>query len=197
MIALGYLPLLHLLLVFASAAAPPASGRTRAALALAALYLLPPLAARACGKPLPLPRGRVGLDDPGFLAWWLSAQWQVVFNRLPMLEEALRLVPGAYSAWLRLWGSRVGALVYWSPGVVVLDRGLVEVGDRVVFGAGVRINPHALLSRDGHACLVVAPVRIGAGALVGGHALLTPGVEIAAGAASPPFRLVKVRGAAR
>ncbi|HEV8254239.1 MAG TPA: acyl transferase [Vicinamibacteria bacterium] len=197
LLVLGYLPLLHVLLVAACAALLPVTGAMRALLALASLYLMPPLAARLGARLVPLPRGRVDLDDPGFLAWWLSAQWQVVFNRLPALEEALRLVPGAYSAWLRLWGSRVGALVYWSPGVVVLDRGLVEVGDRVVFGAGVRINSHALLTRNGRGCLVVAPIRIGRGAMVGGHSLLTPGVEIAEGAASPPFRLVKVVGAAR
>lgn len=197
MIAFGYLPLLHVALVVACAWAGPGGPLGRAAASAFALYLLPPLAARLCAVLLPLPQGRVDLEHRGFLAWWLSAQWQVVFNRLPMLEEVLRLVPGMYSAWLRLWGARVGSLVYWSPGVAVLDRGLVEVGDRVVFGAGVRISGHVLLSADGRGSLVVAPIRIGRGAMVGGHSLLTAGVEIAAGASSPAFRLVKVVGALR
>jgi hypothetical protein len=197
MIALGYLPLLHVALVVACACAVPGGPFWRGAAAFFALYVLPPLAARLCAVLMPLPHGRVDLEDRGFLAWWLSAQWQVVFNRLPMLDEAFRLLPGVYSAWLRLWGSRVGSLVYWSPGVVVLDRGLVEVGDRVVFGAGVRISGHALLIADGRGSLVVAPVRIGRSALVGAHSVLTPGVEIAAGAASPAFRLVKVTGGLR
>jgi hypothetical protein len=197
MIALGYLPLLHIALVVVCAWAGPGGPVWRAAGAAFALYLLPPLAARLCSILLPLPRGRVDLDHPGLLAWWLSAQWQVVFNRLPMLEEVLRLVPGVYSAWLRLWGAKVGSLVYWSPGVWVLDRGLVEVGDRVVFGAAVRLSPHALLSADGRESLAVLPIRIGAGAMVGGHSLLTPGVEIAPGATSPAFRLVKIVGGLR
>jgi hypothetical protein len=197
MIALGYLPLLHVALVVTCAWAGPGGPVWRGAEAASALYLFPPLAARLCAVLLPLPQGRVDLEQRGFLAWWLSAQWQVVFNRLPILEEVLRLLPGVYSAWLRLWGARVGSLVYWSPGVWVLDRGLLEVGDRVVFGAGVRISPHALLSEDGRGSLAVAHIRIGRGAMVGAHSLLTPGVEIAAGTSSPAFRLVKVVGGLR
>ena len=55
----------------------------------------------------------------------------------------------------------------------------------MVFGTGVRISPHALLSADGRGSLAVAPIRIGRGAMVGGHSLLTPGVEIAAGDLQP------------
>src|SRR5262249_524618 len=77
------------------------------------------------------------------------------------------------------WGGRVGSLVYWSPGVEVLDRGLLEVGDRVVFGAGVRLASHVLVpGKDGRARIVIAPIRIGRGALVGAYSVLTPGVEV-------------------
>lgn len=196
MIALGYLPLAHLVAV-AAAGTLPTGPAGRVAGAVATLFLVPPLAARLCAVLWPLPRGRVALEDAGFLAWWLSAQWQAVFNRLPLLEEVLRLVPGLYSSWLRLWGARVGSLVYWSPGVVVLDRGLVEVGDRVVIGAGARLSGHALLRGEGRGSLVVRPVRIGRGALVGGHSVLTPGAEIEAGTSSPPFRLIKPTGGLR
>ena len=57
-------------------------------------------------------------------------QLQVLYSAFP----ALRLVPGLYSAWLRLWGSRVGRAVYWTPQVKITDRGLLKVGDGVVFG---------------------------------------------------------------
>ncbi len=60
------------------------------------------------------------------------------------MEEILRLIPGLYSFWLRAWGSRVGKLTYWAPQTVILDRGFLEIGDHVIFGAGVRINPHVM-----------------------------------------------------
>jgi len=98
------------------------------------------------------------------------------------------MVPGVYSLWLRLWGSRVGKLTYWAPGTVILDRGFLDIGDNVVFGAGVRLNPH-VMEND----LRLARVKIGDGAMIGGYSLLTAGTEIAAGEAtrafliSPPF----------
>jgi hypothetical protein len=192
MLALGFLPLLHLVAVAAAAAWAPGGPAGRLAAALVVLYLLPPLAARAGAWLMPLPSGEVGTDEHGFLAWWLSAQWQVVFSRVRLLEEALRLVPGLYSAWLRLWGSRVGSLVYWSPGVELLDRGLVEIGDRVVFGAGVRLAGHVLLpGAEGRARLLVGPVKIGREALVGAYSVLVPGAEVLEGSSSPPLRLLR------
>jgi hypothetical protein len=199
MVLLGFVPLLHVLAVVAAAVWLPAGPGARVAVALAVLYLLPPLAARAGALVRPLPRGEVDLDDPAFLAWWFCAQWQVVFNRLRVLEEALRLLPGAYSAWLRLWGARVGSLVYWSPGVELLDRGQLEVGDRVVFGVGVRLAGHVLVpSPDGRARLLLGPVKIGPGALVGAYSVLTPGAAVPDGSTSPPLRLWRPsRGALR
>lgn len=192
MVVLGFIPLAHVLAVVAAAAWIPGGVAARAAAALAVLYVLPPLAARAGALLMPLPRGEMGLDDPRFLAWWLSAQWQVVFSRVRLLEELLRLVPGAYSLWLRAWGARVGSLVYWSPGVEALDRGLLDIGDRVVFGAGVRMAGHVLLpGPDGRARILIAPVTIGRGALVGAYSVLTPGVDVSDGSVSPPLRLLR------
>lgn len=161
--------------------------------AAAVLYLLPPLAARlltaACGKPA----GRYAPTDAAFLSWWVTLQLQTLFLRLPFLEELLRLVPGLYSAWLRLWGSRIGARVYWSAGTVVLDRGYLDIGDGVVFGAGVRLNGHVLAKEEGRLTLIVDVVRVGAGAAVGGYSLLTAGTEVAPGETlracllSPPY----------
>ena len=91
MIALGFLPVLHALSVAAAALWFPGPGSLRACVALAALYLLPPLAARASALLLPVPRGYVGLDETRFLGWWLASQWQVIFNRLRLLEEALQI----------------------------------------------------------------------------------------------------------
>ena len=108
-----------------------------------------------------------------------------------MLEETIRMIPGLYSLWLRLWGARVGALVYWSPGVVILDRPLVRIGKRVIFGIGVRLNPHVLAPNGPRRmALYLSPIAIGDDALVGGYSLLLPGCEVADGEVTPPFRTI-------
>jgi len=100
-------------------------------------------------------------------------------------------VPGVYSLWLRLWGSRIGALVYWSPGVTILDRSLLRVGSRVIFGVGVRVSAHVLApSADGRPSLHVAPISIGDDVLVGAHSCLLPGCVIGDGEVTPPFRSI-------
>ena len=125
------------------------------------------------------------------MIWWFTSQWQVIFNRLPWIEEIIRLTPGLYSFWLRLWGARIGKFVYWTPGLQILDRPLLDIGDRVVFGAGVKINPHIIMpNRNGQLALLVAPVRIGADALVGGYSLLLAGSWIGPGEASPGKRIL-------
>lgn len=156
------------------------------------LYLLPPLGCRVTSllwKPEP---GRNSVTSGAFLRWWLSAQWQVIFNRLPMLEELLRIVPGVYSVWLRLWGASIGSLIYWSPGVAVLDRPFVNIGSRVVFGAGVRLNPHVIIPGKGRdAQLWLAPVTLGDDSLIGGYSLITAGSTIPAGLSLPAGKYVR------
>jgi hypothetical protein len=193
MLLLNLFPLAHLCALVAIALAELPVWE-RVAGVLVTLLILPPLLARLVHALAPLPHGRISVESGGFLAWWATAQFQIVFNRLPMIEELLRMVPGVYSNWLRLWGSRVGRLTYWSPGMVVLDREYLDLGDDVVFGAGVRLNGHVILrNRDGRLELAVAPIKIGSGAAIGGYSLLTAGTEVAAGEStrahllSPPF----------
>jgi len=97
-----------------------------------------------------------------------------------MLEEILRLVPGLYSFWLRLWGAQIGRLTYWSAGLRILARSFLRIGDDVVFGAAVRLNPHVLAKNEhGQLELILATVIVGDRAIVGGYSLLTAGTEIA------------------
>jgi hypothetical protein len=193
MLLLNFFPLVHVSALVAIAFANLPAW-TRIAALLIALLILPPLLARLVHALAPLPPGRISVDSGGFLSWWATAQFQIIFNRLPMIEELLRMIPGLYSNWLRLWGSRIGRLTYWAPGMVVLDREYLDLGDDVVFGAGVRLNGHVILrNRQGRLELAVAPIKIGSGAAVGGYSLLTAGTEIAAGEStrahllSPPF----------
>lgn len=190
MVALGYIPFLHLAAVVATLALPLLGyfPRPWAWLALAVLYLAPPLASRAASLFVPLPEGRFDVGSREFLRWWFHAQWQVIFNRFPFLEEGLRMVPALYSLWLRLWGSRVGALVYWTAGVTVLDRPCLQIGDRVVFGAGVVMTPHTLMpDASRRLMLSIGPIVVGSDSLVGGGAVLAPGVKIGPGELVPAF----------
>jgi acetyltransferase-like isoleucine patch superfamily enzyme len=106
----------------------------------------------------------------------------------------LRLLPGLYSAWLRLWGAKVGRLTYWAPDVRILDRSLIEIGDDVIFGVGVCLSPH-LIAQDtsGITHLHLGPVCIGSGCRIGGYSQLTAGTivepeqALKAFSLSPPF----------
>ena len=193
MVAFGFIPAIHVVATITPLALA-AGGYTRwqmAWLSPLILFLAPPLLVRLSTVRRPFASGAVALDSRAFLHWWYSAQWQILFARLPFLEEVLRLVPGLYSMWLRLWGARIGSLIYWSPGVAVLDRPLVRVGSRVVFGVGVRLNAHVLAPDvRGLAALFVAPISIGDDALIGGYSLLLPGCVVAAGEVTPPYRSI-------
>lgn len=191
--AAGFVPLGHVmatvapLALAANGSLPWIAG---AAWSAAILLLVPPLAVRLTWRG-GMPPARSTVGGPTFLKWWFSAQWQVLFARLPFLEECLRLVPGLYSAWLRLWGARVGSLVYWSPGVRILDRQWLRIGSRVVVGAGARMNAHALARhRDGPVELFLGAITVEDDAVVGGYSLLLPGCEIAAGEMTPPLRSI-------
>jgi hypothetical protein len=184
MVLMGYIPLLHVSVVILVLILP-LFGVTpiwTVSLAPALLYLLPPVVVRATLAWRPLFDGRYDLHSPEFLVWWFTGQWQIVFNRLPFLEELLRLVPGLYSTWLRLWGAHIGKLVYWSPGVVVLDRPFLAVGSQAVFGIAARAHAHLICRgsrRD--AMLLLGQIRVGQESLIGGLSLLLPGVHIHGG----------------
>ena len=195
LLVFNFVPLIHvLLLVRIGLVEGPAWVRISAVILM--MYGVPPLVARVVQACIRIPEGRIEMGSVAFLGWWVTAQLQMIFNRLPMLEELLRLVPGLYSNWLRMWGSRIGRLTFWSPGVSVLDRGYLEIGDDVLFGAGVRLNGHVLQhDTNGALELALGRIRIGSGAFVGGYSLLTAGTEIAAGDStrayllSPPFTI--------
>lgn len=191
MILCGFIPLLHAAAVVTPAALVAAgfAGPRCLLLVPVVLYLAPPLVVRGCTLVRPLSPGAFRVGSGAFLWWWFTAQWQVIFARLPAFEEALRLVPGLYSTWLRAWGAHVGRFVYWSPGITITDRSLVRIGDRVVFGMGVRLNAHVLSpGADGSAHLYLAPVRVGRDSLVGGYSLLLAGCDVGPGEVTPPLK---------
>lgn len=176
----NYIPFLQVVLIAGTICLPWAACGWRMAAAAAELYLLPPVVARCILKLWPIREGRIAMPSRDYFVWWTVLNLQVVFCRLPALEELIRLIPGVYSAWLRLWGSRVGSFTYWAAGLRILDRGFLDIGSGVAFGAGVRINPHVVAENaDGQMELLLATVHIGDRAVIGGYALLTAGTRVA------------------
>ena len=160
----------------ATAALDP--GLATAVLLIAVVYLLPVACFRVHEALWPLAEGFSRLDTPEYSPWWGGHQFQVVYSAFPALEAALRIVPGAYSAWLRLWGSRVGRRVYWTPRVDITDRSLLDVGDDVVFGHLVACYAHLVKRQPDGVVLYVRRIQVGCGVLLGAACRLGPGVRI-------------------
>lgn len=147
---------------------------------LGILYVLPPLASRGVMALLPIRQTVIPVGSKEFFVWWFTLNLQMLFCRFPFLEELLRVIPTCYSFWLRLWGAKIGKLTYWAAGTTILDRPWLEIGDHVVFGAGVRLNAHVFTpDKQGKMILVLSPIKIGDRVTIGGYSLLVAGTEIA------------------
>ncbi|MBS1964152.1 MAG: hypothetical protein JST04_18210 [Bdellovibrionales bacterium] len=146
-------------------------------------YLLSPLvwtALKALFGPTPEGVFRIGKRAKGGNLWFLYYNLQSFYTSFPTFERALRLVPGLYSAWLRLWGSRIGKKVNWTAECQIVDRGHLEVGDRAFFGNRSYLSAHALKKTDDRYLLFVKKITVGADAMVSYSAHVGPGVRIGA-----------------
>jgi len=167
-------------------------------IALGGVYLFPPLCTRLILCLRPIRGSHISMTSPDFLTWWASLQLQIIFCRFPVLEEALRLVPGLYSLWLRLWGAKIGRLTYWAAGTLIMDRPFLQIGDDVLFGAGVRLSAHVIeQTKPGDQELLLGVIKIGSKCSIGGYSMLACGTVIEDGQAlkafslSPPFSIWK------
>lgn len=150
-----------------------------AAFLVFSIYFVPPLAHRLHGLIRPLEEGVCRLDAPHYSPWWASHKFQSIYEALPFLERVLRLLPGCYSAWLRIWGSEVGRRVYWAPTVEITDRSLITIGDDVVFGHRAACYGHLIRIKNGEMRLTVRRIRIGDRVFIGAGSRLGPGARIA------------------
>lgn len=165
---------------------------TRIVLALVWIYLVPPFLCRLVLWTFGVPLDR-GTKPEGttYKVWWWLTQVQMLFNRISVLEEILRLMPGAYGLWLNLWGSRVSLLAYWAPGVLPTDRYLLRIGRGAVLGTRSLISGHvATLSHEGAYWLTVAPVTVEDGAIIGAYVAVGPGCHIHAHEVVPAGRIL-------
>lgn len=173
-------PLTHWILILASTVQwirhPSLAGLI---LVLLVIYLLPPGLFRLYTFKYPIREGSWVLNPQRRNDWWIYFQLQMVYANTPVFESILRAIPYAYSAWLRLWGSKIGKGVYWTPNVEILDRHMMRIGDDVVFGHQAICSAHIVTrKRNGRLVLVLRAIEIGSNSLIGGEARIGPGVRI-------------------
>jgi len=154
------------------------------------LYLAPVIAFRMHQALWPIAIGDTPIGERRYVPWWGAHQIQVLYIAVPQLEAILRVIPGLYSAWLRLWGARVGKAVYWTPLIDIGDRSLLEIGDGVVFGHRATLYSHLISPKKGQLILFVKPICIGRGAFVGAGTVLGPGVLVHSGKLVPAGKIV-------
>jgi acetyltransferase-like isoleucine patch superfamily enzyme len=147
-------------------------------LLVGSLYGLPLLTYRLHQWRYPIVEGIHYLMDKGYNPWWGSHQIQTIYIVFPVLEKILQIIPGAFSAWLRLWGAEVGANVYWVPQIEIADRGLLKIGNNVVFGYQVRLFSHVVKPRKENLMLYVKRIEIGNNVFIGVGSNIGPGVVL-------------------
>ena len=142
------------------------------------LYLYPVLIFRIINVFFPLRDGVSDIMAKGYNPWWGSHMIQSIYFACPWLEGILRTIPGAYSFWLRLWGAKIGANIYWTPNIEVDDRPLIEIGSNCIIGHKLHFLPHVITPRDGIMSLYVKKIKIGNECFLGAGSRLGPGVTI-------------------
>ena len=154
----------------------------RFGLFLFVLYGLPLLTYRIHNHFHKIPEGISYLRGEKYSPWWGAHQIQSIYIALPALETVLRILPGVFSVWLRLWGAQVGKQVYWGSIGEISDRGLLRVGDRALIGHRVGLYAHIIKPKRDNLLLYVKAIEIGEGAFVGSGSSLGAGVVLTPGA---------------
>lgn len=121
---------------------------------------------------------RIGWHAKEGSTWVAYYQLQLIYTHFYFFERFLRLFPGLYSVWLRMWGSKIGKFVFWTAEMQIVDRGHLVVGDRVFFGNRCYISAHAIKRIKNKFVLYVKNVSIGDGAMVSYRVHLSPGVVV-------------------
>ena len=146
---------------------------------IGAIYIFPVAAFRLHQLWFPIKEGVVDLRLRQYNPWWGSHCIQMVLYAFPVFEKALLLIPGAYSAWLRLWGANIGRRVHFTPYFLAADRSLVEIGDDVIFGHDIIMSSHVITPKQDQLLLMVSKIRIGKQVFVGAKSRFSPGVTVA------------------
>jgi hypothetical protein len=150
------------------------------------LYLLPVLTFRLHDYFFPLIEENTIFPSGKYPAWWGSLYIQRIYLSIPLLENILRMIPGVYSFWLRLWGSKVGKNVFYATSMEISDRSLLDIGDFVIFGNKSGYYSHVLSpTKDGRMLLMIKKITIGNNVFIGAWSTVGPGINIPDGTKVP------------
>ena len=158
------------------------TGLLRFGCLLSVLYLFPLLIYWLHNRFYPVTEGVSYLRGEQYSPWWGAHQIQSIYIAFPILETVLRLIPGAFSAWLRLWGAQIGNQVYWGSMGEIADRGLVRIGDNALIGHRVGFYAHIIKPKRDNLFLYVKAIEIGENAFVGSGSYIGAGVVVTPGA---------------
>lgn len=158
-------------------------------LLLSSCYLYPLLAFHLHNFIFPLKEGSFDLAEKKHNPWWGSFQIQQTYYQLPFLESLLHVTPGLFSFWLRLWGSRIGKGVVWTPNIEINDRSLVEIGNHVVMGHKAHLLSHVIKPKKDGVLLIVKKIIINDNAFIGAGSRLGPGVKVDSGVVLPALSI--------
>lgn len=145
------------------------------------IYLFPLISYHLHNLMFPLREEIIDLAKKRYNSWWGGHQIQLLYVAVPIIEAPFHLVPGAFSWWLRIWGSKIGKNVYWTPKVEVVDRGLLDIGDKVVVGHMVAFCSHAISPVEGRMSLIVRRIKVGHRAFIGAESRFAAGANISEG----------------
>jgi acetyltransferase-like isoleucine patch superfamily enzyme len=129
----------------------------------------------------PIEEGISYLCGKKYSPWWGSHQIQSIYIAFPAIERILRMIPGAFSLWLRLWGAKIGKNVYWTAHIEISDRTLLEIGDNVVIGHACGFYSHVIKPKKNDLMLYVKRVKIGNNAFIGAGSYIAAGVNVVDG----------------
>jgi acetyltransferase-like isoleucine patch superfamily enzyme len=145
------------------------------------IYLLPIVLYRLSELISQTQQGTSYVGDKGWSPWLIGFRLQSLYIYFPFLESILRIFPPIYSFWLRLWGSKIGKNVFWSPTMDITDRGHLEIGDEVLFGHRVILLSHVITPKDGRKLLYVKNIKMGNKTFIGAGCRFGPGTDLADG----------------
>jgi len=141
-------------------------------------YLVPLLTFRFLQLIAPIKEGPSFFGEEKFSPWISSFRLQQIYVMFPILERMLFFIPNLYNLWLRAWGSKIGKRVYFLPGVEVVDRAHLEIGDNVMIGNKCYFSPHVVQVRKGRFFLYYKRVKIGSNCFIGAFSTFGPGTTV-------------------
>ena len=110
---------------------------------------------------------------------FITIQWafSLVSHRVAQIFLGLVVPSFLANLYYRMMGAKIGRGAQLNS-MMIKDASMVTIGDNVVVGGNAAINAHLVESGE----IVLAPVRIGDGALIGGGSIVQPGCTIGNGA---------------